>query len=229
MTIQYGLASVWERALALFIDMLVMTAVSLLLWGIQSLLIPSAFELAMYFTIAPFVLLYSLAFEQLNNGQSIGKTALKIRVIRMDGEKINFLDYLMRWIFRALDIYASLGGVAILSIVSSSYSQRLGDLLANTVVVNVGQTERMRLENLLRLNKMSQYKVTYPQVIKMPEEAMLIVKETITKQNKLKNAAHDEALDLLVAKMMKELKLKAPEDNEAFLKTLLRDYIVLTR
>ena len=147
----------------------------------------------------------------------------------MDGEKINFLDYLMRWIFRALDIYASLGGVAILSIVSSSYSQRLGDLLANTVVVNVGQTERMRLENLLRLNKMSQYKVTYPQVIKMPEEAMLIVKETITKQNKLKNAAHDEALDLLVAKMMKELKLKAPEDNEAFLKTLLRDYIVLTR
>ncbi len=229
MTIQYGLASVWERALALFIDMLVMTAVSLLLWGIQSLLIPSAFELAMYFTIAPFVLLYSLAFEQLNNGQSIGKTALKIRVIRMDGEKINFLDYLMRWIFRALDIYASFGGVAILSIVSSAYSQRLGDLLANTVVVNVGQTERMRLENLLRLNKMSQYKVTYPQVIKMPEEAMLIVKETITKQNKLKNAAHDEALDLLVAKMMKELKLKSPEDNEAFLKTLLRDYIVLTR
>ena len=228
-TIQYGLASVWERALALFIDMLVMTFASLLLWGLQSLIMPSVFEVSVYFTIVPLVLLYTLAFEQLNNGQSLGKMALKIRVIRMDGEKINFLDYLMRWIFRALDIYASFGGVAILSIVSSASSQRLGDLLANTVVVNVGKTERMRLENLLRLNKMNQNKVTFPQVVRMPEEAMLIVKETITKQNKLRNAAHDEALDLLVAKMMKELKLKAPEDNEEFLKTLLRDYIVLTR
>jgi uncharacterized RDD family membrane protein YckC len=228
-TIQYGLATVWERAIALTIDLLVMSGVSLLLWGIVTLLFKESVEIMMYFTILPFVLLYSLAFEQFNHGQSLGKRALRIRVIRMDGEKTNFFDYLMRWIFRSLDIYFSFGGIAILSIISSNYSQRLGDLLANTVVVNVGKTDRMRLENLLRLNKKDKYKVTYPQVARMPEEAMLIVKETITKNNQLQNAAYEEAFELLVSKMEKELKVKAGDDHELFLKTLLKDYIILTR
>lgn len=228
-TIQYGLANAWERALALVLDLITMGLISLILWGLLSLLFPDSTDVLLYFTVLPFVILYSLAFEQLNNGQSLGKKALKLRVIRIDGKKTNFLDYLMRWIFRALDVYFSVGSVAILSIISSKYNQRLGDLLANTVVVSVSKTERMKLENLLKLNKIVNYTVTYPQVAKMPEEAMLIVKETLSKQLKLSNSAHDEALKLLVKKMVKELNIKAPKNNELFLKTLLKDYIVLTR
>lgn len=228
-TIQYGLATVWERAIAMVLDLLIMTVASLILWGLQALIFPDSYDLMLYFTVFPIILLYNLAFEQLNNGQSLGKKILQLRVIRLDGEKTNFLDYLMRWIFRALDIYFSVGGIAILSIISSTYSQRLGDLLANTVVVNVGKSERMRLESLLKLNKMDQNKITYPQVAKMPEEAMLVVKETLTKHIQLANAAHDEALDILADKMSKELNTKVPKDKKLFLRTLLKDYIVLTR
>lgn len=228
-TIQYGLASIWDRAIALVVDIAVIAIVSLILWGLQAWLFPSATILLMYLVILPFFLLYSLAFEQLNNGQSLGKMALKLRVIRMDGERVNFFDYLMRWMFRAFDIYFSFGGIAVLSVVSTTNSQRIGDLLANTVVVNVGKTERMKLDNLLKLNKMDKYVITYPQVLKMPEEAMLIVKETLTKQMKQNNFAHQKALDLLVEKMEAELELKAPENKVQFLKTLLKDYIVLTR
>lgn len=229
MTIQYSLASVWERGIALLIDLIVMGIVYLFLWGLQNLLFPSSFELMLYFILFPFVLFYSLAFEQLNNGQSLGKKILNIRVIRMDGKRTFFLDYLMRWMFRCLDIYSSFGGIAILSVVSSNYNQRVGDLLANTVVVNIGKIERLRLENLLKLNKLGEYKVTYPQVIKMPEEAMIIVKETLGKHKKFNNSAHNNALELLVQKLEAELNVKAPSDNELFLKTLLKDYIVLTR
>lgn len=228
-TVQYGLATVWERAIALVLDLLIMGGTFLVLWGIQALFIPISFDLFLYFVIAPFILLYSLVSEQINNGQSLGKRVLNIRVIRMDGEKINFLDYLMRWMFRGLDIYLSSGGVAILSITASDHNQRLGDLLANTVVVNVAKTERLRLENLLKLNKMDDYKVSFPGVIKMPEEAMLIVKETLNKNRQISNAAHEKALELLSSKMVKELGLTKPKNNEAFLKTLLRDYILLTR
>jgi hypothetical protein len=63
----------------------------------------------------------------------------------------------------------------------------------------------------------------------MPEEAMLLVKETVTKKLLHDNPAHRDAFDLLAKKMEKELKVKAPADPEQFLKTLLRDYIVLTR
>ncbi len=228
-TIQYGLATVWERAIALVLDLVIITVGCLLLWGLQALLFPSSFDLALYFVIFPVILLYTLAFEQLNNGQSIGKKIMSLRVIRMDGEKINFLDYLMRWVFRALDIYSSFGSVAVLSIVASTHNQRLGDLLANTVVVNVAKTDRLRLEGLLKLHKIDDHKITYPQVIKMPEEAMLIVKETLGKQHQVNNTAHREALELLVKKISKELNIKTPPDKEVFLRTLLKDYIILTR
>lgn len=228
MTIQYGLANPWERALALVLDLVVMGIATLLIFGLQSL-IGMDTDYLMYFLVCPFLLLYSLGFEQLNDGQSFGKRVLKLRVIRMDGEQATFLDYLMRWIFRALDIYFSLGGIAVLSAISSKYNQRLGDLLANTVVVNVGKSERMALENLLKLYKTKDHKVTYPQVAKMPEEAMLLVKETLSKKLTVNNEAHDEALDLLTNKMVKELNIKAPKDHQTFLKTLLKDYIILTR
>jgi len=198
--------------------------------GIISWLFSSAgADIVMYFTVIPFVVFYSLAFEQLNNGQSLGKMALKLRVVRMDGEKANFLDYVMRWVFRALDIYFTLGGVAVLGVVSSTNNQRIGDLLANTIVVNVGKTERMKLENLLKLNKLSNYKTTYPEVVNMPESAMLVVKETLQKHLKHKNFAHQKALDLLVEKMVFELSLDPPKNKILFLKTLLKDYVVLTR
>lgn len=228
-TIQYGLANVVYRAIAFFIDFITMGVGVALLFAVTAWLSPAARDISIYFTAIPFFVFYSLAFEQLNNGQSLGKMALRLRVVRMDGEKANFLDYVMRWVFRWLDIYSSFGAIAGLGVVSSANNQRIGDLLANTIVVNVGKTERMKLENLLKLNKMNNYKPSYPEVINMPESAMLIVKETLQKHLKHKNFAHQKAFDLLVDKMAHELDLSPPKDKMLFLKTLLKDYVVLTR
>jgi uncharacterized RDD family membrane protein YckC len=228
-TIQYGLASAVYRAIAFLLDLIVIVVAVLIMGGLQSWLLPRAYEITIYFTTIPFFVFYSLAFEHFNNGQSLGKMALKLRVIRIDGEKANFLDYVMRWVFRALDIYFSFGGIAVLGVISSTNNQRIGDLLANTVVVNVGKNERMKLANLLKLNKMENYVVTYPQITKMSEETMLIVKETLQKHQKHNNFAHQNALDLLTAKMEYELELEAPKNKTKFLKTLLKDYVVLTR
>lgn len=228
-TIQYGLASGFYRSIAFLLDLVTITITSLILWGLQTWLIPEAYQITIYFTTIPFIVFYSLTFEYLNNGQSLGKMVLKLRVIRLDGEKVEFLDYVMRWVFRGIDIYSSFGGIAILGVIASTNSQRLGDLLANTTVVSVGKTERMKLQSLLKLNKMSNYVATYPQVIKMPEDAMLVVKETLQRHIKHNNFAHQKALDLLVEKMEQELAISAPENKTQFLKTLLKDYVVLTR
>jgi len=234
-TIQYGLASPVYRAIAFLLDLITILIGCVIIEYIQESLIPSAPQMMIssdfgiqYLTVFSFVL-YSLVFEYVNNGQSLGKIVLKLRVIRLDGEKAQFLDYTMRWVFRWLDFYSSFGGVAVLGVISSTNNQRLGDLLANTTVVSVGKTERMRLQNLLKLNKMSNYTATYPQVTKMPEEAMLIVKETLQRQRKHNNFAHQQALDLLVKKMEQELDIEPPKNKIEFLKVLLKDYVVLTR
>jgi hypothetical protein len=136
----------------------------------------------------------------------------------------------MRWMFRILDIYGSFGGIAFLGIISSTNNQRMGDILANTVVVSLKKDNRMKLENLLKLDKDKKYQPVYPMVTRMDEETMLVVKEVLKKQMKYPNEAHNKAFDLLVDKMAVELEIKkVPKNKTEFLKTLLKDYILLTR
>lgn len=228
-TVQYTLAGLFERAGAFAIDLVALGLAFLLTLALVSIFGSSDNAQVVYFVYTPVFVLYSLAFEQLNGGCSLGKMLLKLRVVRLDGENATFLDYMMRWAFRGIDIYFSIGCVAGLSIVSSRYSQRVGDVLANTVVISVGKSERMTLQNLLNLHKTKDYQVTYPQVVKLREEHLLLVKETLSKSLRIDNAAHRQALTLLAGKLQKELQVKAPKDPNRFLKTLLQDYIVLTR
>jgi uncharacterized RDD family membrane protein YckC len=228
-TIHYELASIWERIFAFITDLIVLSVSSSILYGIASVILPSSSELLIYFTLLPVIVFYSLAFELYNNGQSLGKMALKLRVIRLDGEKTTFSDYLMRWMFRILDIYGSFGGIAFLGVISSTNNQRLGDLMANTVVVSLKKDNRMKLENLLKLNNEIKYVPVYPAVLRFDEGTMLIVKEMLKKTTQYPNEAHKRAFDLLVEKIATELDLKIPKNKVDFLKTLLKDYIVLTR
>jgi len=228
-TIEYELSPLIYRMVAFLLDFLVIAVGCSILAAIIEGIFGSAADIVMYFTIIPIIFFYSLAFEYLSNGQSLGKKALSLRVIKKDGGKTLFLDYAMRWVFRTIDIYGSLGSIASLGILASSKNQRLGDFLANTIVVRVGKTERMRLQNLLRLNQMDNYVPTYPQVIKMSEESMLIVKETLQKNQKHHNYAHQKALDFLVETLEMELELESPKNKTLFLQTLLKDYVVLTR
>jgi uncharacterized RDD family membrane protein YckC len=227
-TIHYELASFWERLFAFIVDLLVLSISSSILYGLSSAIFGAA-DIMIYFTFFPVIFFYTLFFELFNNGQSLGKMALRLRVIRIDGEKTSFSDYFMRWMFRILDIYGSFGGIAFLGIVSASNKQRLGDILANTVVVSLKKDNRMKLENLLKLDKDKKYVPVYPEVTKMDEETMLIVKEVLKKHVKYPNEAHTKAFNFLADKMAAELELKVPKNKSQFLKTLLKDYILLTR
>lgn len=228
-TIHYELASIGERILAFIADLIILTVSSSILYGISSIILPNSSELLIYLTLLPIIVFYSLFFELFNNGQSFGKKALKLRVIRIDGEKTAFSDYLMRWMFRIIDIYGSFGGIAFLGIISSTNNQRTGDLLANTVVVSLRKDNRIKLSNLLKLNDQVKYIPVYPEVLRFDEETILIVKEVLKKHLKYPNIAHQKAFDLLIEKMATELNLKVPKNKVEFLKTLLKDYIMLTR
>ncbi|OFY97648.1 MAG: hypothetical protein A3K10_13535 [Bacteroidetes bacterium RIFCSPLOWO2_12_FULL_31_6] len=228
-TIEHELSPLIYRMVAFLLDLIILTVGCSILALVVGGIFGKAADIVMYFTIVPILFFYSLAFEYFNNGQSIGKKAFRLRVIKKDGGKVLFLDYAMRWVFRTIDIYGSIGAIASLGIMASSKNQRLGDFLANTIVVRIGKNERMQLQNLLRLNQLDNYVPTYPQVINMNEEAMLIVKETLQKNKKHNNYSHQKAVTMLVEKIENELELESPKDKTLFLKTLLKDYVVLTR
>lgn len=233
--IEYSLASLWERIAATLIDYIVVVIGYLLfLWLLSSLRI--SIELPLFgggtyaIVYMLFVDAYNFGMEVLNNGQSLGKMALNIRVIKLNGDNPNMFDYIMRGVMRWIDVYFTLGSFAALSIASSKRNQRLGDFLGDTAIVRGKKFLRVSLSKLKQINSFTEHEVSYPQVKLLTEEEMLLVKETLRRQKNYPNKAHKESITQLIDRICEVINIEKPASRpEIFLQTLLKDYVYLTR
>ncbi len=230
-TIEYELASFRDRFFAFFIDFWILNFSILLLYLFWIWI--GGFETINYFlylVMLPIYLFYSPASEIWMNGQSLGKKAIGIKVAKLNGKQPVISDYLIRWAFRLIDIWFSSGTIAAVLVNSTVRGQRLGDMLANTTVIKVRSSLNIEIADVLRINTRENYEPQFPQVRNLNESDMLLIKAVIERTKKYNNTAHKEALDMLVQKMREVLNItEIPKDKIAFLKTLLNDYIVLTR
>lgn len=78
---------------------------------------------------------YFLFFEALWNGQTPGKRRQRLRVIRINGQPIGWLESSIRNILRAVDLVAGFYPVGFLVVFLSRNNQRIGDYAAGTVVI----------------------------------------------------------------------------------------------
>jgi uncharacterized RDD family membrane protein YckC len=104
--ISYALASIGDRLLAYLIDSLILIAYIVivllsmgLLGGFQNLN-SDLLVVAIVIVGIPF-LFYHLLFEVFMNGQSIGKKAMSVKVVNLDGSQPSLGNYLLRWILLA--------------------------------------------------------------------------------------------------------------------------------
>ena len=235
-TIEYELASLWERFLAFLIDALVIFVIYMILSGLVLNSLMEGMEDTMWvlsvIVALPMILFifYQLLSEVMADGQSWGKKAMGIKVVRLDGQEPGLSDYLLRAVFHFVDTFLSLTSLAALFISSTAQRQRLGDMTANTSVVRIKFSLRFQLEDILKINSLQDYEPEYPEVRRLSEQDMLLIKNIISRYRKYKNEAHQEVVDQLVDKIRHQLDIvEVPRDKIAFLKTLIRDYIVLTR
>jgi uncharacterized RDD family membrane protein YckC len=243
-TIEYELASLKDRFFAYFIDWLILGALYLVFIVLMIILESVAIHLlgeevfefltnpsliGYFFPVGLFIS-YQFISEALANGQSWGKKAMGIKVVRLDGKEPMLSDYLLRAIFHIIDTIISAGIFAALLISSSNKSQRLGDMTANTAVIKVKFSLRFRLEDILKINTLEDYEPSFPEVRRLSEQDMLVIKSIISRYRKHRNKAHQEVVDELVSNLSRQLDIiETPRDKIGFLKTLIRDYIVLTR
>ena len=232
-TIEYELATLRQRALAAMLDCLIYGSSIFILitffisWiGFDSPLS----QFLLFAVIAPATSLYSLYSEVLMNGQTLGKKVLGIKVVKLSGDIPSFQDYMARWSVRFLEIWLTFGSLASLVSSSSPSGQRLGDMLAGTTVVQLRPGKVFELGDILKIQSSSQYSTTYPLVTEFSEKDMLLLKNALGRYNKFPNEAHTRALELLCAQVAQKLGLtNAPKDRVQFLRTVINDYIVLTR
>ena len=229
-TIEYELASVRERIIAFLMDYFIIIGGIILSIFLVSIISRDQFtEYFIYFFIIPFYVFYSLTSEVIGNGQSLGKKALGIKIIKLNGKEPTTSDYMMRWAFRLIDIYVSLGMVASALISSGNKGQRLGDLIANTTVVRLRPSRTVSLREILSIKTLMDYQPVYTNVRLLREEEMILIKQVIERFSKYKNEVHHEALNRIAIATAHKLSVEEPKDKLEFLRTLLKDYVVLSR
>src|SRR5690606_26749155 len=153
--INFKAASLGERILAFAIDMAIKisytSAVYFLLYNVLGF---NSFVYSLgtwesnvvEFVLFSPVFFYTLFFESWTNGQTPGKRILKIRVVKIEGYQARFSDYFSRWICRLVDIFILMGLPAILGIIFSKKSQRLGDMVTDTTVISLKSNVQLRSE-----------------------------------------------------------------------------------
>lgn len=232
-TITYELANVRDRFLALLIDIIAIGVATGLLLFISVIIaqIGDSFQLAFnWLFVMPVIVFYTLVFENLANGQTLGKMALQLKVVKLDGKQARFQDYLLRWVFRMIDLWLSLGGLAAVIASSTDHGQRLGGLVSNTTVVRLKPKLYVRLADILKINTIDNHEPQYPQVRNFREADMMLMKQTLERYYQYKNPAHRQAVIELSERAAEVIGLtEMPEKKITFVKTLIKDYIVLTR
>lgn len=152
--LHFALASIGNRFLACAIDH-ALQALALLLMFIAFTLIANFSSLGEQLTSAPkwvqavlivvlFLIFssYFAFFEWIWNGQTPGKRWLKLRVIREDGRPVTFWEAVVRNLLRSVDMMpAPFYSIGLISVFSSLSDQRLGDMVAGTVVVREREAE----------------------------------------------------------------------------------------
>ena len=85
--------------------------------------------------------------ELFNHGQSLGKMAMKIRVVKKDGTSPSIGDFFMRWLLQIIDMGFSFIGALVILLTKNS--QRLGDLAAGTMVIRLNDYRKIQVSLIL--------------------------------------------------------------------------------
>lgn len=230
--ISYEVAHLGDRIFAFLIDAAIIGAGALITMLFSLLFFSEAQSWFFYLLTVPFFVFYTLVSEILLKGQTLGKRALRLQVVKLNGSEATSSDYFLRWLFRLLDIYLSLGMIATIFISTSKKGQRLGDVVSETSAIRVKPSIDMSFEEISTKYSKDNYEPKYPQVVKLNEKDMLLVQEVLLRYKKHTNKAHREALFELIERIKLRLNLSDSEMDEGgqkFLSTIIKDYVVLTR
>ena len=164
--LKFSLAGAGSRAYAYIIDWHIRILVVLLwIFGWTQIYGPGALGSVensgrsgvLWLTVFPglFYSLYHPVVELIMNGNSPGKNFAKIAVVNRQGEAPSPGQVLLRNFIRLIDSLPAFYTVGTISIVVTDQHVRLGDMAANTRVINVADNSADTLEKLNQIEQAS--------------------------------------------------------------------------
>jgi uncharacterized RDD family membrane protein YckC len=190
------------------------------------------------------VFTYHLICEVLTNGRSIGKRIMNLRVVTETGSRPGLSQFLIRWFIRTSDymaiviiLYAptairqdplffwKMSAAFILLIIdlvlvnTTIKNQRLGDILAHTMLISTQQTGAFA--DTIYLEVREDHVPLYPEVMKLSDQNINTLKEIISAIRKQND--YDLA-ERTAEKIKNHLQITTTLPAAEFLERLLKDY-----
>ena len=194
------------------------------------------------------IITYHLLCEIFLNGQSVGKRLMKLRVINESGGRPSVSQFIIRWIIRTSDYMVivialsapaiATGGLAyfwqigaafcllvtdIILVNTSAKHQRLGDMLAHTLLIRT--THNADIHDTIFLDVQEDYVPSFPQVMALSDRDINSLKGILDSARK----HHDYNLaDRAAEKIKTHLNIQTSLSPFDFLEILLKDYNYLS-
>jgi uncharacterized RDD family membrane protein YckC len=215
-------ASIGDRIFARMIDYAVLAVYLIAMGYFASITAPfvsqSVYYIEYLIIFLPAVF-YSFICETFNNGQSLGKYLMKIRVIKKDGTQPGIGDFFMRWILQIVDIWSGLAGI--ISIIVTKDSQRLGDLAAGTMVVKLEDYKKMHISLDEFDYARKDYTPHYPEVQNLSVGQIHVIEKMLSADTDY----NEEQVNALTRKVEKVMGTISKDRSQIkFLTTVLHDY-----
>jgi uncharacterized RDD family membrane protein YckC len=224
--VEYAIASIGDRILAYLIDAAVFLAWAFLWSFVLGVIMQqsggardynSTMVIIITCMLVP-MLFYTLLCEIFMNGQTIGKRARDIKVIKLSGHAPSVGDYLLRWIFRLFEISMCYGIIAIITLAINGQGQRLGDMAAGTSII---RTKPVRRKTPFEVRTEENYAVVFPEVNLLTDKDLALIRKLLYKAIVYRN----QALLTRIADRTKEvIGVNSELPNDVFLKTVIKDY-----
>lgn len=222
--LQYEVGAIGDRLLAYIIDFIIMLGMALgialvyeytvgfdtestTIYGVLLIMVPFSF--------------YHPLLEIFNNGQSVGKKLMKIKVIRLDGTEPTVGNYIIRWLTRIIEMFG-IFGLGLIVILINGKGQRLGDLAGGTTVAKV--KKRVGLEDTLLAFVNENYTPTYPMAQTLSGRDIEIIKEVIFFFDQYNNFNVLNACGMKVKSLFGMDPNKDLTPNDIFLRNVVNDY-----
>lgn len=220
-----NVAGVGERILAYLLDGLIMGFyVFIVIMLFSNVNLSDDYGMIVGMTIGLPLFLYHLLWETLWNGRSPGKALMKLRVVKTDGSKPAFSNYMLRWLLRLVDITATSGGLALVTILLNGKGQRVGDIAASTTVITEKQT--VNFSQTILMDIPENYEPSYPQVTVFSDSEIQTIKNVFMEARY--NGNHNVILKL-ASRVSSVMQVKLEETPIKFIDKVIKDYNYYTQ
>ncbi len=242
--IEFEIAETYKRLLAYCIDFFI---IILYLFSIIYLLYggfkvgEGSGGLVLLLIMLP-TLFYTVASEALMNGQTAGKKILHIKVVSLDGGEPALVQYLLRWFMRFYEwafiiftlfwgsgfsgfAWLFIGGITSIVIMAiSRKGQRLGDIVAGTVVVNTRSNISVDDTIFMHIAE-SNFTVKFPEVMRLSDRDISTIKNVL---NQTAKTNQYDMCNRVAYKVQGVLKVSTDMYAIDFLEKIMEDYNYLS-